>query len=211
MFPTYSWLKAEIVDHLRRPDLGENAKPDVFILLAEARINNDSNLVCNELKAQVSRQATYVQVNSPVIAQPDDMARLAGIFFIDASGRRIKLQPSANDEADRYTFSVPAFFELTSGGYAIYPKAFSPDLNFVIQYYQKTQPLSDDVQTNWLLENAPDLYLYASLLAASPYIQDDSRIPIWLAGYEQARAMVNAASQSRAFGERIDYSYYGGP
>ena len=209
MLPTYSWLKAEIVDHLRRPDLAEN--PDIFILLAETRINNDSNLVCHELKNEVSARATYVQVNAPVIAQPDDMARLAGIFFVDATGRKVKLQPNANDEADKYTFSAPAFFELTSGGYAIYPKSFPPNTDFIIQYYRKTEPLSDTIQTSWLLSNAPDLYLYASLLAASPYIQDDSRIPIWLGAYEQARAMINAASQSRAFGERLDYSYYGGP
>ncbi len=206
---TYSWLKSEIADYLRRPDLVD--KVSDFVPLAESRINNDSNLVCHELKKEVYEQATYVSVNSPVIAQPDDMARLVGIFFVDTAGRKIKLQPNANDEADKYIFSAPAFFELTSSGYAIYPKSFSPNTDFIIQYYRKTEPLSDKVQTSWLLDNAPDLYLYASLLAASPYIQDDSRIPIWLGAYEQARTMINAASQSRAFGERLDYSYYGGP
>lgn len=209
MIPTYSWLKAEISDHLRRPDLID--KSDVFILLAETRINNDRNLVCSELKKEVSLTVDYVHIDSPVLAKPDDMSRLIGIFFIDYKGCRVKLEPSTEDESCKYTFSTPAFFDLRGDHYAIFPKSIGHDVQFIIQYYQKIPALSDSNQTNWTISNAPDLYLYASLLAATPYIQDDERVPIWMAGYENAREMLNAASHSRAFGDRIGYSYYGGP
>ena len=32
----------------------------------------------------------------------------------------------------------------------------------------------------------PNVYLYASLLEAAAYMQDDDRIPIWRSGYENA-------------------------
>ncbi len=46
-------------------------------------------------------------------------------------------------------------------------------------YYRKYTALSSDSDTNWLLNNARGLYLYAALLEASPYIEDDGRALTW--------------------------------
>jgi hypothetical protein len=40
--------------------------------------------------------------------------------------------------------------------------------------------------SNWLLADSPDIYLYASLLQAAPYLQDDQRITVWAALYTSA-------------------------
>lgn len=51
------------------------------------------------------------------------------------------------------------------------------DLDF--DYYAKIPALSASVQTNWLILDAPDVYLYGSLLEAAPYLNNDPRIVTW--------------------------------
>lgn len=66
-----------------------------------------------------------------------------------------------------------------------------PDSTYDIAgvYYAKPDLLrdaADDAADHWLIVNAPDLVLYGSLLAATPYLQNDKRIPTWQAMYGQA-------------------------
>jgi hypothetical protein len=37
-----------------------------------------------------------------------------------------------------------------------------------------------------MLQNAPDVYLYGSLLELEPFIQNDQRVALWAAGYAKA-------------------------
>ncbi|HUU42163.1 MAG TPA: hypothetical protein VMX57_00200 [Planctomycetota bacterium] len=45
--------------------------------------------------------------------------------------------------------------------------------------------LSDANTTNWLLTLAPDIYLYATLVEAGPYLVEDTRVPAWEAALQQ--------------------------
>ena len=55
-------------------------------------------------------------------------------------------------------------------------------------YYKKFDSLSDTTTTNWVILNAPDVYLYGTLLQAEPFLMNDQRIPIWERGLRQAIA-----------------------
>jgi len=69
----------------------------------------------------------------------------------------------------------------------------SPDAAypFEILYYELPPLLSEEVQTNWITEYAPELLLYASLLEATPFLKADERIQVWQAMYDRAAAMLN--------------------
>jgi hypothetical protein len=54
--------------------------------------------------------------------------------------------------------------------------------------------------TNWLLTLAPDLYLYGTLLEASPYIQNDERLAVW------GSALVTVIDQLNLHGERQSFN-----
>jgi hypothetical protein len=43
-----------------------------------------------------------------------------------------------------------------------------------------------DAAAHWIIVNAPDIALYGALLEATPFIANDSRIPVWAAAYEMA-------------------------
>jgi hypothetical protein len=47
--------------------------------------------------------------------------------------------------------------------------------SFEVLYYERIQPLSSTVQTNWLTQNAPNAMLYGTLLQAMPFLKNDQR------------------------------------
>jgi hypothetical protein len=71
-------------------------------------------------------------------------------------------------------------------------------------HWKALTPLSGAATSNALLVLAPDLYLYASLVAASPFLLADERIPVWNALYTQGKEAVNAmARASRKVGPLV--------
>lgn len=59
-----------------------------------------------------------------------------------------------------------------------------------ITYYKKFPDLVADTDTNWLLTNAPDAYLFGALTEAEPFIWNDQRMPMWKARRDEALAAV---------------------
>ena len=57
--------------------------------------------------------------------------------------------------------------------------------DYSITYYKAFTELSDVAPTNWLILNAPDLYLYGALLQAEPFLMNDERVGLWEKGVRQ--------------------------
>jgi hypothetical protein len=75
----------------------------------------------------------------------------------------------------------------------------TPDLQYEveIQYYELPVPLSDDNQTNWTTQYAPQLLLYGALMEAQPFLKTSERIPEFQALYDRAMAGITKEDQSR--------------
>jgi hypothetical protein len=52
-------------------------------------------------------------------------------------------------------------------------------------FYKKFDNLSVTTTTNWLITNAPDIYLYGTMLEAEPFIMNDERVPLWAQALQQ--------------------------
>ena len=63
-----------------------------------------------------------------------------------------------------------------------------------LYYYCRITPLSDNEPQNWLIEDAPDAYLYGSLLQAEPYLKNDSRVAIWRDMYGNVITTMNGVN-----------------
>lgn len=66
-------------------------------------------------------------------------------------------------------------------------------------YYKRLAALSVSNTSNWLITDAPDLILFASLCEAAPWLQDDSRIPIWEQKYAQIKERVQKQDNDEEF------------
>jgi hypothetical protein len=79
--------------------------------------------------------------------------------------------------------------------------------DILLSYYGKIPSLS--AGANWLITNFPDVYLYATLLEAAPYMGNDARIDVWKQGYLQAIDTLNRVDSEARFGSspraRLDF------
>ena len=66
-------------------------------------------------------------------------------------------------------------------------------------YDTEIVPLSDSVADNWLLLQAPDLYLWACLSVAEGFLQEDERVALWKSEYEQAADEFETNKKRREF------------
>jgi hypothetical protein len=71
------------------------------------------------------------------------------------------------------------------------------DYPFEFAFLQLPEPLSANVQTNWLTNNAPDVLLYATLLEATPFLQNDDRMPMWKEMYTRGLDSLNIQDDMR--------------
>jgi len=83
------------------------------------------------------------------------------------------------------------------GQFELYPTP-ADTLNVELLYYQKIPDLATN-STNWLLTDAPDVYLYGALLHSAPYLADDARVAVWAQMYSAAVQNVNNASEQARY------------
>lgn len=175
---SYSTLKSSIADWLLRDDL--TSVIPTFISLSEAQINRDIR------DHRMVKRAT-ADVDTKYFLKPSDWVEtirfqlntspIANLLFVTPD--------QASEEQINYTASgKPKFFTNVGTQIEVVP---TPDAIYAgeLMYYSKVPALSDSNTDNWLLLAAPDIYLYGSLLQAAPYLNDDTRIPVWQGLYRQ--------------------------
>lgn len=69
-----------------------------------------------------------------------------------------------------------------------------------VTYYQTVPPLVNDTDTNWLLDDSPDVYVYGMLLNFAQYLVEDERIPMWEASFMTAMKEMERARERREYG-----------
>lgn len=184
---TYAELQSSIADWLLRDDL--TSVIPTFISLAEAKFNRrirDYRMV---------KRAT-AQVDTAYFAIPSDWQE--NIRFQLNTSPITTLEYVTPDQAAEekrlYNSSGrPAFFTMIGDQFQIVP---APDSTYdaELTYYAKIPALSVSNTSNWLLEKAPDIYLYAALMEAAPYLDDDARVQVWGGLLEQSMNAIQIES-----------------
>ena len=159
---TYSELKSLLADYLHRTDL--TAKIPGFIALAESFLFRELSI--KELEISVTGTAI-----DGLIALPADCASV-GRVTVSLSGHESAIDYASNPHA--YPAGEAATYTLESGALRL----DSPAAAYTLYYAPKLIALSDINTSNWLLVNAPDLYLAASQLEGSRYTQNGEQIAI---------------------------------
>jgi hypothetical protein len=191
---TYTELKSSIADFLLRTDL--DAAIPTFIRLAESSIDRD-------LRHWRQEKRSVAQLDAQYSAIPADYLRPIRLQITDAptsevapisTAQMLQLRGDRNDRVGR-----PTHYALTAGSFELYP---TPDLtyNASLVYYGRVAALSDSNATNWLLTEAPDAYLYGSLVHSAPYLKEDPRITVWASLYTAAMDALNKTSEDAKFG-----------
>ena len=162
---TYTALQALLADYLHRADL--TSRIPGFIRLAEAFLFRELNIKALEV-------AVLGVTDGGLIALPLDCASVA----------RLSVFYSGTDNALDYSSlprqwsagGVPLSYTLEAGGLRLDSSAAG--YGYTLFYTPVITALSDTNPTNWLLSNAPDLYLAASQLEGARYTQNTDQIAL---------------------------------
>ena len=196
----YANLQTTIADFLNRDDL--TSVIPTFIQLAEAQINRDLRHWKMEKRAsgQQSSGDSHMQIPSDWVETIRMNISDGGTKPLDLISRKAMEDKRAGNENMAGT---PRYYTHADSQFHLYPTP-NATTNIELLYYAKTDALSDSTTTNWLLGDAPDVYLYGSLLHSAPYLAEDERVGVWAQMYSAAIAQLNMKSeQSRYSGSGI--------
>lgn len=174
---TYSELQTAVADWLNRSDL--TATIPNFIALAEAQMNRQ----IRHRKMITRADAT---LDTPYFAVPGDW--LENVRFqlnTNPITPLVYVTPEQliEDSQKYITSGQPMFYTMVGQQFQVLP---APDGSYdaELTYYAKIPSLSGAATTNWLLTEAPDVYLYATLIQSAPYLKEDERLGTWANIYQ---------------------------
>lgn len=180
----YTELQAAIADQLDRTDLTAQI-PD-FIKLAEAQMNRVVRHWRMEDRVTATMDTQYTALPNNFV-EPIRMVLTSGNYTTLEIVGNLEIAQLRADASD--TKGRPRFYAINDEAIEVFP---TPDGDYTIElvYYEKINPIAN-AQTNWLLTNYPDAYLYGACLHSAPYLQEDARMQTWGALYEAAISAIN--------------------
>ena len=170
---TYSKLTTAVANWLDRDDL--TLRIPEFIALAEARFNRALRL--RSMEAKYTANTVAGQRN---LALPTGYIQMRN-FQVNTSPLTT-LSYVTPEIYDRIwggsTSGTPKFYTILANEISLGPIPASVQ-EVEMLFYKNFENLSSVVATNWLITNAPDIYLYGAMMQAEPFIMNDERVPMW--------------------------------
>ena len=183
---TYAELKAAVATWAHRTDL--TSEIPTFIQLAEADIRNDIRVRAMETVATGTVSANSITHPTGMIAARRLVVDQYALEYLDLASFA---DLERNGSQLRFFTSTASAFKVLMG------------TDYTLTYWKAFDALSGDSDTNWLLTNAPDVYLWGAMKHSAIYTQDDQGVMKFDALYK------GAAGRIKAIEQRAIYS--GGP
>lgn len=190
---THAELKTAVSNWLRRSDLSSYL--DDLVTLAETRIFRE-----------VRNEDTTGAYSETLLASTGTTPVPTGFLGwrdvnVSSNGNKYPLTVTTPNEAlqslDQPSYTrVPKKIAFDGATFSYYPY---PDGDYTVSgtYYKKPGTLSTAVYN--LFTNNPDLFLFASLAEAAPFLKDDKRVELWEAKYQNIRNEVNKQYEKTRF------------
>lgn len=211
-FASYAELIVEVAEWLDNTSLA--ARIPAFVALCEADMNRKLRV-----PRMIQRDTANIGTDNSFSAVPSNY--LDVILYELSDGINIwRLDPApieliADYRAGSDAPGRPRVFGVngtdTGREFEHYP---TPDRTYVgtLTYYGKPLALNSvvtatppvNVTTNWILQEAPDAYLYGTLLQAAPYLRDNEQARVWSDGYANALQGLKGAERRLAGKLRTD-------
>lgn len=162
---TYSSLKTSVLDWMVRADLSGNAAD--WVTLGEARLNRELNPV------ETDQSLTGVSDSREIDVSAYAIVEALALYLIDSGTSDERELIQKDDFARSGTSGEPRFWDYlphASAGKIIFDCPLDAAYTFRLRYRQRFA-LSDSATTNWLLTNHPDVYLAATLVWGSGFVE----------------------------------------
>jgi hypothetical protein len=166
----YSDLQTSVAGWLHRADLTAII-PDL-VTLGEATINRKLRLLQMENVASLTTSITDRFATLPTgFMEAIDLS-----LYLDDYPQTLTQVPLSKINGNSLTDQAqPRFYAISSN---IVFDVISDEVYTLSLRYLKKLDLATDT-TNYVMTTYPDIYLYATLMAAEPYMKNDKRLGIW--------------------------------
>jgi hypothetical protein len=179
---TYSELNTAVANWLDRDDLTDRI-PE-FIALCEARFNR-----LLRIRAMEYKQTASTVAGQRNLALPTGFIQMRNLQM--NASPIVPMQYVTPEIYDRLYGSTstgtPEMYTIIADEMQLGPIPASIQ-TIEMLFYKKFDALTDVATTNWMITNAPDVYLYGCLLEAEPFIMNDPRVQLWATAFQQAIA-----------------------
>ena len=196
---SYAELQTAIGNWLARDDL--TIRIPEFITLAEAKLNRQ--LRCQDSEVRAITTINLLSAEPEFISLPLDFQMMKSLRLQSVTGKP-RVQFLAQEQLDDYRTSIndqvgrPLYFTVFGIELELAP---TPDDSYVLEMiYRSVLPaLSATNTSNWLLEVAPDAYLYGALLEAAPYMRDNDQLQVWGSAFQATIEALNQQTQEAKY------------
>ena len=160
----YATLQTDVAAYLHRTDLTD--KLAGFIERAESYLFRE--LAIKELELSVSGTTT-----GGYGALPTDFGTVSRIT-VTSNGSTRNLDYKALAEVPTEVTAYPLFYALETNQIRIW--GAGDGQAYTLYYKPAIEPLSGSNSTNWLLDNAQDLYFYATVVEGARYTRNTAEV-----------------------------------
>ena len=179
----YADLLEDVADTLDRDDVATRLPR--WLKLVEARLNR--LLQDPEMEASASLVGNGAEL-------PADFGEMVSIGTAD--GNRLTQIGNAEYAAIRPVSGVSRYYTIVEGKVYYAPGS----ANATLVYRRNLPPLTEENDTNWLLERAPDVYFYGVLLQTNAWELDTDAASNWKSLWDEAIAELRSDGARRKWG-----------
>jgi hypothetical protein len=198
---TYGELKTAVGSYLNRSDLTSYI-PD-FIRLGERRISYGSDAPNPSVPLRIpamQNQSTGTITNSS-ISFPTGFLEVIRLKAVSGTNYwTLDYAPPNRFTEVENSSGLPTVYTFINNSIQT---AGTGSASYVLDYYKSFTALASDADTNWLLANAPDTYLFAALLESAPFISDLEMINVWAGMYKSTISSLNRSTMKPAGGSML--------
>lgn len=163
-------------------DTDFEAAVPTMVQLATTRLNSEVRTL------DMERFSTGLADANGYSTLPTDFLGMRSVFSATAGTDALGYVTPDFYAANYPLAGVPTSYTIIGNQLRTWPSASG---SMTMIYYQRIPTLSALAPTNWLLAKYPSMYLYACLLEAAPFMEEDTRAATWKAYYDAALAGIN--------------------
>lgn len=200
-----STLLSALDSWMIRDDIAGDSDIDTIIQMAESRLNR----LCRTVIQEQSTTLTFTGRSEDLPANYLEWR----MVFIDDNVRKMDYKtPKALRESSSWSDGRKGrFFTIEGGGGTpgsddrmqmtiASPGTASDSVTVTLLYWAKWTPLVDPTDTNWLLTNHFDIYLYAALRVAAEWANNDEKEDRYELKFQKMLGELNNSQNKGRFG-----------
>ena len=200
---SYDDLVKSVINWSKRKDIQE-LLPD-FIALAEYEMFNNAE---TQLRIRETETVSTASADARYLALPPNFEKARSVQLETGSGY-CDVVFQAPEQMNRLSSTgQPRFFTIV-GTELEFDRVPDSSYTIQIQYYKKPDPITKINQTNIVLTDYPNIYLYGSLHQAHLWLEDIEETVKYAGKFQDAIKGANKADKKARFGPALSMSAKG--